>query len=198
MNDKLIIVVLFKMFFNSGEYLFAQQKEQSAIKEVSSKMYLVDTITIKYPLVIKVTDSIGKFQYVLIENKGLVMVDTLIKQGSEQYILKNESLFCPTYKFTCLLNNYISLNNKKESIYTRINVLIKKSKAEVWKEIDENKALENKYYSIYTLNISTFLVILVRNDFFNFCQSRDEIKTNDNANLYRKILIPVIWETTNK
>ncbi len=75
---------------------------------------------------------------------------------------------------------------------------IQKSKAEVWGDFDENNVLTNKHYSIYTININTFLVVLVRNDFFNFCQSRDEIKTNDNDNLYRKILIPITWQTTNK
>jgi len=195
----ILLFVVLEVFFTSNNFLFAQHKEQISKRELNSKMYIVDTITIQSPLVIKVTDSMGKFQYFLVEKKDLMMIDTLVKQGSEENILKCESLFCPTYKFSCLLNNYINnLGNEKDSVYNKMKESIQKSKAEVWEEFDKNNALTNKSYSIYTINISTFLVILVRHDFLKFCQSRDEIKTDDNDNLYRKILVPITWQTTNK
>jgi hypothetical protein len=74
-----------------------------------------------------------------------------------------------------------------------MNILIQNSKAEVWKDFDEIKLTSDKTFSIYTININTFLIILIRNDFLNFCLSRDEIKINSNDKLYRKILIPITW-----
>ncbi len=190
----ILYVLALQVLFTLNNCLFAQEKTQTTKKEVNSKMYIVDTITIESPVLIKVTDTMGKFQYLIAEKENLILIDTLINQGAKQSILKSESFFCPTYKFSCLLNNYISsLDNKKMSAFIEIKESIQKSETEVWREFKGNNLLTNNNYSLYTINIKTFLVVLVRNDFLELCQSRDEIKTSNNNNLYRKILVPITW-----
>jgi hypothetical protein len=183
------LFIILKILFISSNYLNAQKKDELLKSIVDSKMYIVDTIKINLPLIITATDSSGKFQHLLIGKD-----DFLSKQWSEQDVFKIENLFCPSYKFTCILDNFISSkDNNKDSVYIKMNILIQNSKAEVWKDFDEIKLTSDKTFSIYTININTFLIILIRNDFLNFCLSRDEIKINSNDKLYRKILIPITW-----
>lgn len=192
LKNIIFLFLVFKVLFTLSDSLLAHPKGQVSKSVLECKMYIVDTITIKSPLVIKITDSMDKSQYLLVEKENLMITDTLLNVGSYQYILKCENIFCPTYKFTCLVNNYVSSEGERvQSKYTTIKELLKKSKAEVWSDYIE--ITRTKKYSIYSLNIQSFLVVLVRNDFLNQCQSRDEVKNNDNCNLYRKVLVPITW-----
>ena len=165
----------------------AQQKELCE-NGLTAKMFIVDTVEIKSPAVVIVTDSLGKFQYFL--------VDTL-KGRKKCEGLKCENVFIPTYKFNCLLDNCIgTLGNEKDNFCFDLKELIQESKAEVWEEFNEEDT--SNYYQTYTININTFLVILVRNDFLHFCQSRHESRIAEDNNNYSKIFVPIIWQTTNK
>jgi hypothetical protein len=179
--------ILLIFFLVESNFLSAQKMEQILKCELTRTMYIVDTIKFDAPLVIEVADSMGKLRFVIMEKKDFINKETISNPIVKQKILERGNFFCPTYQFICLLNNN-DINT--EINHQIINDLLKKSKREIWSEYLDREINEN--YFCYTLDIKSFLIILVRNDFLNPCQSRDEIKIINN-NEYHKIIVPLTW-----
>jgi len=178
----------------------AQNKEskENNIKLSLEDLFVVDTINIDSPLLIKFEDEFSNYRRVLIQKEFLKPKDSSNCVSFNDYITSKEGcLFFPPNRFLCLLNNFIYKNesNTKQNIDLQDKIRGAENDT-IWvfdrKNItSEKEYLGWKYREIYSRR---FLLCLVKGSVLKLCESKDEIPLEGNDNLYFKVLVPITWD----
>lgn len=152
-------------------------------------MYLVDSLIINEPILVKFEDKDHLIQYVLLAKNELKSKDSMPSNYHEFFLSKGYMLF-PTYKFSCLLNNYLGFSSA-DTNYKHLRKYTTEKKSLWLQEGKQSIQKQMNGWEYEEITANKFLLFLVKGDFMRYCQSRDEIQYHNMENIYFKVLIPM-------
>lgn len=160
-------------------------------------LYILDTINIDDPLLIRFTNDNDEIEMILISKKNLDSINYSTTLDFKSFISSSGGyLFFPPNRFSCLINNFINKNevNSKTSLILQDNIRNAHNDS-IW-VFDKNNKKEKIYkgWNYEEIYPRKFLICLVKGSALELCQSLDEIPINDMDNLYVKVLVPITWE----
>jgi hypothetical protein len=176
---------------------------QNASVAIEKELYIVDTIEIKDPIVVRFIENKNthfyQIQTALISKERL---DSMYK-GDTSFVnfvcVRGGYLFFQPAEFSCLVNNLLFNKPalKASLFYTKLQTHLRKAeKDKIFVPIDKNvnKLKEYMGWEYREIYHRKFLLCLAKGSAINSCQGLDEIKIRNMDNVYFKVLCPISWE----
>lgn len=171
------------------------QKEMNA-GELHLDLVIVDTITIKDPIVLKFgeirKDRGFRSGFVLIIRSDLEMIGDSI--NFQSYVLNNGFLFYTPNMFYCILDNFIHNSGALlDDSYIQLREQIRnREKDTIWKPVInlENTIERYSERSEHEITTKKFILCLVSGGALQDCRGLSQLAPENNDNVYFKVLIP--------
>ncbi|MGK4566399.1 hypothetical protein [Flavobacterium sp. 3HN19-14] len=193
---KITFFVFFMILISCKSIKETQVKKQIHNNERS--LYIVDTLYFNNPLIVEFKNKDFTTQLLLLKQTEIDTMD-FKKHGDFIKVVNNYSgyLFSTPQEFSCILNNFITLQPKcvSKSDLDLQKQIRKSEKDSVWILNENGEVAEKNYkgWKHYEILQRKFLCFLVKGRILKFCTSIDEIEIVGNDNVYYKLLVPITW-----
>ncbi|WP_133053977.1 hypothetical protein [Niastella yeongjuensis] len=165
---------------------------------IEKELYIVDTIEIKDPILIKFKENGHYLNNVLVPKESLDYVRKDDTSCLNFLCSHNGYLFLLAAEFSCLVNNllyyYPSLEHSR--FYNKLQTHLRNAEQDiVLVPVDKNtnKLKEQNGWRYSEIYPRKFLLCLAKGSAINRCQGKYEIRFKNMDNVYFKVLCPVTW-----